>query len=59
VSYISTVVPAGYARYLIRMGGVPAFVIDVPSQGPFAAVGLAHRWLLGEALPESVKVWTL
>jgi hypothetical protein len=55
--YVSTVVPEGYARYAIRMGGVLIGALDVPAcQGIYAA-GLAHRWLMGEQLPEAVRFW--
>ena len=55
--YVATVVPSGYERHLIRLGAAPLCVIDVPrGQGPFVT-WLARRWLLGDVLPDSVRVW--
>jgi hypothetical protein len=57
--YIATVVPAGYARYAIRLGGVLLGAVDVPvgRGGFYDPANMARRWLLGEELPEPVRFW--
>ena len=56
-SYISTVVPAGYERWAVRLGGALLCVIDVPAgQGNYVP-GLAHRWLTGGEIPGTVIIW--
>jgi hypothetical protein len=54
--YISTVVPEGYSRYAIRMGGVLLGALDVPAPCPaWAAARLAGQWLAGEQLPDDIR----
>ena len=55
--YISTVLPAGYERYAIRMGGILLGVVDMPAGQGYGPVNMAHRWLTGESLPDAVKFW--
>jgi len=60
-AYVSTITAPGMTRFAIKLGGAIIAVIDIPS-GPSAneqtARWLAHRWLTGDALPDSVKLWS-
>lgn len=56
-AYISTVIPAGYARYAVQLGGALLCVIDIPAHRGHDAAGLAHQWLLGNPVPEGVTVY--
>ena len=58
--YVSTVTAPGFARFMIRIAGSVIAAIDIPA-GPSATADnarwLAHRWLMGEVLPDSVRLW--